>query len=144
MFTRHLTASLRLLPFVVAIGLLLFIPRAEQFFFPVLRDFIIVSIKKEDKVMVVNGYVRKMRDCAYVGTQAWVKHGQARYEVPLVFPTTPSTRVSDPSGPLMWGPITAYLPLTSAEEIHVVMTHRCHPMWVHETQLVRMPVLEKY
>jgi len=144
MFATHLAASLKLLPFVVAIGLLLLVPRVERFFLPVLEDFIITSIQKDEKVMVVHGYVRKVRDCEYVGTQAWVKHGQVRYEVPLVFPTTPSTRVSDPSGPLMWGPITAYLPLVSAEEIRVVMTHKCHPLWVHETQLLRMPVLEKY
>lgn len=72
--SRATRIALNLLPILV--GALLFFGAiwAERAFFPVVKDFTILSAKRDGKNLVLSGVMRKVRDCSFVGVTA---HGVA-------------------------------------------------------------------
>lgn len=139
--SRATRIALNLLP--VLIGALLFFGAiwAEHTFFPVVKDFTILSAKREGKNIVLSGVMRKVRDCAFVGVTA---HGVAEpqdAELAIKFLDSNGEIYTRPPGPQFWGPWSITIPTTpNVKEVKLSAVHSCHPAWVTKTDLVNIPV----
>ena len=68
--TRNTRYSLSMLPALVALFLVITLPYLERLLFPVVKDFVVVGMVKEPQAVTINGYMRKVRDCKFIGVQA--------------------------------------------------------------------------
>lgn len=141
--STSLSASLRLLPFVVALGLMLLVPRFEQFFFPVVRDFTVMGVDTEPEAITIKGYMRKVRDCQVLGlTVMSVDRTGAATEVPIIFLDRPQGGVSRPVGSQGWGPWKVTVKASDVDLLRLTVTHRCHWFYSSDTVLANIPLRE--
>lgn len=139
--SRATRIALNLLPILIGASLFFGAIWAEHTFMPVVKDFTILSAKREGKNIVLSGVMRKVRDCAFVGVTA---HGVADpkdAELAIKFMDSEGEIYTRPPGPQFWGPWSIVLPATpSVKEIKLSAVHSCHPAWVSKTDLVNIPV----
>ena len=139
----YIKLVLRVLPILIAILLLTALRWAEYIFFPVVKDFHLTSLERVDNYIVMQGYMRKVRDCRYVGVSAEGTTTSGRVDLPLRF--LESNSVNDnttrPQGTQNWGPWRVVIP--SAPNINTVVlysVHSCHLAWETTTELARLPL----
>lgn len=141
--SRNIRWSLNILPFLVALLLVTAIPRLEAFFLPVVHSFTVTSVTRTGDVLMVKGYMRKDRDCSFVGVSATGIGNDAKVAIPLVFRDGAYDNTGTrPTGTQSWGPWTLHIPV--APQIHSIdmdATHACHPLWTTRTHLVSIPVI---
>ena len=65
--SKQTAFALRIMPFVLALAIVLGLPIVERLAFPVVRDFVVTSMLKEPSAVMLSGYMRKARDCEFVG-----------------------------------------------------------------------------
>lgn len=141
--SKNTQVSLNILPFVVAMTIILFLPRVETLLMPVVKDFVVTSMSRDASSVTISGYMRKVRDCQFVGIQAAAVSGEVTYEVPLLFLDTKiDTNTTRPTGTQAWGPWRITLPAVQADEIKLTSTHRCHSVWATDTSLASIPLRE--
>lgn len=138
--SRQTRFALNLLPFVMALAIVLALPRLEQITLPVVRDFVVTGMTKEPGFVTLSGYMRKARDCQFVGVQATAMAGPDYYDVPIHFLDGGAQNATRPTGTQDWGPWRITLPVTQADEVRLVSTHRCHPLWATDTRLATIPL----
>lgn len=140
--TRHLRYSLNVLPFVVALVILMVLPRLERALFPVVSDFVVTSLTKTPEYVVVSGYMRKTRDCTFVGVQAVAVQEAHEHDIPLIFLDARNNNATRPLGSQAWGPWKVTFPTTYADSVKLTSTHRCHPFYATDTPLANIPLRE--
>jgi hypothetical protein len=136
--------SLNALPFLVALVLLVAVPKIEAWMFPVISSFTITSIDREGDMLVIKGYMRKNRECKFVGVSAVGEGDKSSVDIPLVFRDYPHDNTGTrPTGTQAWGPWSMTIPkLPRIHSIDIEATHACHPMWTTSTHMAKIPVLE--
>ena len=139
----YIKLVLQVLPILIAILLLTALRWAEYIFFPVVKDFHLTSIERVDNYIVMQGYMRKVRDCRYVGVSAEGTTPSGRVDLPLRFleSNTVNDNTTRPQGTQNWGPWRVVIP--SAPNINTVVlysVHSCHLAWETTTELARLPL----
>ena len=140
--TSQTRFSLNALPFVVALFLLLAVPRIEHFLFPVVKDFVVTGMVKEPDAVTINGYMHKDRDCNFVGVQTVSISNGIEVDAPLIFLDAKNNNDTRPKGTQGWGPWQITVKVSSADAIKLTSTHRCHPFWATDTVLATIPLRE--
>ena len=140
----YIKLVLRVLPILIAILLLTVLRWAEYAFFPVVKDFHLTSIERADNYIVMQGYMRKVRDCRYVGVSAEGIAPSGRADLPIRF--LESNAVNDnttrPQGTQNWGPWRVVIPtVPNISTVVLYSVHSCHPAWETTTELARLHVL---
>lgn len=142
MTTEQVKVSLNFVPALVAILLVFAMPRLEHLFFPVVKDFAVVGIQREPSAITINGYMRKVRDCAFVGVRAAsIDAAGHEHDAPLIFLDTPNNNATRPQGTQTWGPWRVTIKTESnAESVRLTATHRCHWVYANDTDLINIPL----
>ena len=140
----YMKLVLRVLPILIAILLLTAFRWAEYAFFPVVKDFHLTSMERVDNYIVMQGAMRKVRNCRYVGVSAEGITTSGRVDLPLRF--LDSAIINDNTtrqpGTQNWGPWKVVIP--TVPNINTVMlysVHSCHLAWETTTELARLPLL---
>lgn len=141
--TRPTRWSLNALPFVFALLLVTLIPKLEAWLLPVVADFTVTSVSRVNDTLVVKGYMRKDRDCSFVGISATGRGNGKKVAVPLVFRDSAyDHNATRPQGTQSWGPWTLQIPVVPyIQTIDLDSTHQCHALWTTTTELVGIPVI---
>ena len=140
----YIKLVLRVLPILIAILLLTALRWAEYIFFPVVKDFHLTSLERVDNYIVMQGYMRKVRDCRYVGVSAEGTTTSGHVDLPLRF--LESNIVNDnttrPQGTQNWGPWRVIIPaVPNINTVVLYSVHSCHLAWETTTELARLPLL---
>lgn len=131
------------LPAIVAIALVVTLPQLERWLFPVVKDFVVVSMEKEPQAVTISGYMRKVRDCKFVGVQAVAVDANGyEYDVPIVFLDAKNNNANRPQGTQGWGPWRVTVKVSEADAIRLSSTHRCHWVYANDTNLATIPLRE--
>ena len=140
----YIRLVLRVLPILIAILLLASFRWAEYFFFPVVKDFHLTSLERVDNYIVMQGYMRKVRNCRYVGVSAEGTTPSGRVDLPLKFldNATVDDNTTRPQGTQNWGPWRVVIPaVPNISTVVLYSVHSCHPAWETTTELARLPLL---
>ena len=140
----YIKLVLRVLPILMAILLLTAIRWAEYTFLPVVKDFHLTSIERVDNYIVMQGYMRKVRDCRYVGVSAEGTTPSGHIDLSLRF--LDSAIINDnttrPQGTQNWGPWKVVIPtVPNISTVVLSSVHSCHLAWETTTELARLPIL---
>lgn len=140
----YIKLMLQVLPILLAVLLLAVLRWAEYIFFPVVKDFHLTSLERVDNYIVMQGYMRKVRDCRYVGVSAEGITPSGRVDLPLRF--LESNKVNDnttrPQGTQNWGPWRVIIPtVPNINTVVLYSVHSCHLAWETTTELARLPLL---
>ena len=139
----YIKLVLRVLPILTAILLLTALRWAEYVFFPVVKDFHLTSLERVDNYIVMRGYMRKVRDCRYVGVSAEGITTSGHVDLPLRF--LDSAIINDnttrPQGTQNWGPWRVVIPtVPNISTVVLYSVHSCHLAWETTTELARLPL----
>ena len=140
----YIKLVLRVLPILIAILLLTALRWAEYIFFPVVKDFHLTSIERADNYIVMQGYMRKVRNCRYVGVSAEGTTPSGRVDLPLRFleSNTVNDNTTRPQGTQNWGPWRVVIPtVPNINTVVLYSVHSCHLAWETTTELARLHVL---
>ena len=130
-----------LIPALIAAMLMMLMPRLERAFFPVVRDFGITALNVYGDTVVMSGYMRKVRDCKFVGVQALgVDSAGRESDVPLIFLDAADNNATRKPGSQNWGPWKVTVKVADADSIKLVSTHRCHWVYAVDTSLANIPL----
>ena len=140
----YIRIVLQVLPILIAILLLTALRWAEYTFFPVVKNFHLTSIERVDSYIVMQGYMRKVRDCRYVGVSAEGITPSGHVDLPLRF--LESNSINDnttrPQGTQNWGPWRVVIPtVPNISTVVLYSVHSCHLAWETTTELARLPLL---
>ena len=140
----YIKLVLQVLPILTAILLLTALRWAEYIFFPVVKDFHLTSLERVDNYIVMQGYMRKVRDCRYVGVSAEGTTPSGRVDLPLRFleSNTVNDNTTRPQGTQNWGPWRVVIPtVPNINTVVLYSVHSCHLAWETTTELARLPLL---
>lgn len=140
----YIRLVLRVLPILIAILLLTVLRWAEYIFFPVVKDFHLTSIERVDNYILMQGYMRKVRDCRYVGVSAEGVAPSGRVDLPLRFldDDIVNDNTTRPQGTQNWGPWKVVIPtVPNINTVVLYSVHSCHFAWETTTELARLPLL---
>ena len=140
----YIKLVLRVLPILIAILLLSVFRWAEYIFFPVVKDFHLTSLERVDNYIVMQGYMRKVRDCRYVGVSAEGTTTSGHVDLPLRFleSNTANDNTTRPQGTQNWGPWKVVIPtVPNISTVALYSVHSCHLAWETTTELARLPLL---
>jgi hypothetical protein len=136
---RHLATAFYATALVVAISAAVpLFDRYEAKFFPVVRDFRILEFRQEADSVLIDGDMRKVRDCGFVEVVFYV--GSAEHDdmpremlgVEFLDQKT-GAPISREPGYQPWGPWRIGRPRTlSGPDIFMRVTHKCH--WLYPTK----------
>ena len=135
---------LRVLPILTAVLLLIVLRWAEYTFFPVVKNFHLTSIERVDNYIVMQGYMRKVRDCRYVGVSAEGITPSGHVDLPLRFldAAIVNDNTTRPRGTQNWGPWRVAIPtVPNINTVVLYSVHSCHLAWETTTELARLPLL---
>ena len=140
----YIKLALRVLPILIAILLLSVFRWAEYTFFPVVKDFHLTSIERTGSYIIMQGYMRKVRDCKYIGISAEGLTSSGHVDLPLKFldANNGNDNTTRPQGTQNWGPWKVVIPASpsiTAIDFHSV--HSCHLAWETTTELARVPLI---
>ena len=136
--------SMQVLPVFVAVLILVLAKGAEFYFMPVVKNFHLTSIERVDNYIVIRGYMRKVRDCRYVGVSAEGITPSGRVDLSLRF--LDSAIINDnttrPQGTQNWGPWKVVIPtVPNISTVVLYSVHSCHLAWETTTELAWVPLL---
>lgn len=141
--TRNTRYSLNMLPALVALFLAITLPYLERLLFPVVKDFVVVGMVKEPQAVTINGYMRKVRDCKFVGVQAVsIDSSGHEQDAPLIFLDAKNNNATRPQGTQTWGPWQITVKVADADSVRLTATHRCHYVYANDTLLANIPLRE--
>ena len=140
----YIKLVLRVLPILLAILLFAVLRWAEYIFFPVVKDFHLTNLERVDNYIVMRGYMRKVRDCRYVGVSAEGVTPSGYVDLSLRF--LDSAIINDnttrPQGTQNWGPWRVVIPtVPNISTVVLYSVHSCHLAWETTTELARLPLL---
>ena len=139
----YIKLVLLVLPILIAILLLTAFRWAEYAFLPVVKDFHLTSIERVDNYIVMQGYMRKVRDCRYVGVSAEGVTPSGYVDLPLRFldNNIVNDNTTHPQGTQNWGPWRVIIPaVPNINTVVLYSVHSCHLAWETTTELARLPL----
>lgn len=140
---KHLKFSLRILPFVFGMFVVMLLYQAERFFYPVITKFLITNVQIVDSGYKISGVYIKRRDCKFLGTNIIAKEdGFFGREIPLSHVEIDRHDIvadaPEPVGILMptgnW--IVNFPQAHSFNTISVYTIYKCHPLWITENKVL--------
>ena len=140
----YMKPVLRVLPILTAMLLLTAFRWAEYAFFPVVKDFHLTSMERVDNYIVMQGYMRKVRNCRYVGVSAEGITTSGHVDLPLRFldNNIVNDNTTRPLGTQNWGPWRVVIPtVPNISTVVLYSVHSCHLAWETTTELARLPLL---
>ena len=140
----YIKLVLRVLPILIAILLLAAFRWAEYTFFPVVKDFHLTSMERVDNYIVMQGSMRKVRDCRYVGVSAEGVTPSGHVDLPLRFldAAIVNDNATRPQGTQNWGLWKVTIPVSpNINTVVLYSVHSCHLAWETTTELARWPLL---
>lgn len=143
--SKQVRWALNIWPFVMALLLFFGCYWGERLFLPVIKDFQIHSFVRVDNKIVVKGYMRKVRECDYVGVVVTAgESASSSVQIPVLFLDNKiDSQATVPVGSQEWGPWSLTIPYLNPKAMFTVKSlHSCHPIWVTETELIVFPLLQ--
>ena len=144
LYSQKTKLVLQVLPIAIAFLMLMALRWVEYTFMPVVEDFHLTKVTRTGDYIVMQGYMRKVRNCRYIGVSAEGLTQVTKVDLPLKF--LDAEKLSDnntrPQGTQDWGPWRIVVPATpniAAIDLHSV--HACHLAWDTTTHLARVPLL---
>lgn len=138
--------SMRVLPAFVAVLILVLAKGAEFYFMPVVKDFHLSHIERVDNYIVISGYMRKVRDCQFVGVPTTGITKDGKVDLPLKFldPARLMENGTRPTGTQAWEPWRITVPASpNVVAIHLESVHSCHIAWLSTTRLASVPIVDE-
>lgn len=139
--SKHTEIALRLWPMVLGMLIILGAMKIERLAFPVVEDFHISKMERKGDYVVMSGFMRKTRDCTFVGVSAELVQGNTILQIPLAYlDNTTNHTASRPMGAQGWGPWQILIPaVQSNDTVALTATHKCHPWWTTQSHLANIP-----
>lgn len=127
----------KLLPFIVGILLLMVAHEVERRYFPVVKDFKILEVKRTAEGILVQGTLRKVRDCEFVQVSVYANDIQP-IKVTFKDVDENSTTKTREVGFQLWGPWE----LLSGNFAHldIYARHRCHLLWQQSAKILDLTI----
>lgn len=104
--------------------------------FPVVDEFVVTDLKTTDSGILIEGTMRKVKDCTFNSVSAFTDSGR---KVHVQFLDKPGNN-PDTSRPVrvqLWGPWEVYS--GHSHMVSLYASHRCHIFWDQTTKLVDLP-----
>lgn len=139
--SKHTEIALRLWPLVLGMLIILGSMKIEHLAFPVVEDFHISKMERKGDYVVMSGFMRKTRDCTFVGVSAELVQGKSAVQIPLTYlDNTTNHTASRPMGTQGWGPWQILIPaVQSNATVVLTATHKCHLWWTIQSHLANIP-----
>lgn len=104
--------------------------------FPVISNFTVTSIKHTASGIILEGDMKKDRDCTFNSVTAYTGDGRKVHvnfldRHPTSSPDTRPVRVQ------LWGPWEVYS--GTAPQVSMFANHSCHMFWSQTTKLIDLP-----
>jgi hypothetical protein len=121
---------------------------AESRYFPVVTDWNLEYITKENNTYTMGGVMTKNRPCELLHTSVSAVPKIPLAPKVLIYQVQPNEIIGagGPVGTFTWGPWQVKVPqalmgkLDWVQSIEVVGHHRCHMLWTQESVYGRVPV----
>lgn len=140
LISRHTKIALKLWPIVLGMLIILGMMRIEQAWFPVITDFHISKLEHKQGYVVLSGFMRKTRDCSFVGVSAELVNGSVRKGLPFTYSNPYSDASMHQLDAQGWGPWKIIIPANQTNAIvSLTATHRCHVWWQTQSHLGNLP-----
>lgn len=138
--SKHTELALRLWPMVLGMLIILGSMKIEHYAFPVVEDFHISKLERKGDYVVMSGFMRKTRDCSFVGVYAELVQGTTVAQIPLTYMDNTNHTATKSMGTQGWGPWQIIIPaVTSNATVTLSATHKCHVWWTTQTHLANIP-----
>ena len=144
LYSPYTKLALRVLPIFVALTLMFTLRWLEHTFMPVVKDFHLTKIEQTDNYIVMEGYLRKVRNCKYVGISVEGITSEGSVDLPLKFLDAENFNDNGtrPEGTQDWGPWRIIIPAApSISAVNLNSVHSCHLAWETTTNLARVPLI---
>lgn len=138
--SKQTELALRLWPMVLGMLIILGFMKVEHYAFPVVEDFHISKMERKGDYVVMSGFMRKSRNCSFVGVSAELVQGKTALQIPLTYMDSTNHTATRPIGTQGWGPWQILIPaVTSNATVTLSATHKCHVWWTTQTHLANIP-----
>lgn len=131
-----------ILPVIIGMMIVASFNFFERTFMPVVKDFVVQEIEQTEKTIVLSGWMRKDRDCAFAGIIAEGTDNLGKtIELDLSFRDKRKDNAINHIGPQAWGPWTIEFPLEpNVKIVTLTSVHHCHPAWATTTKLIDITI----
>lgn len=139
--SKHTEIALHLWPLVLGILIILGSMKIEHLVFPVVEDFHISKMERKGDYVVMSGFMRKTRNCTFVGVSAELVQEKSTVQIPLTYlDSTSDHTATRPTGTQGWGPWQILIPAVQSNAIvSLTATHKCHLWWTTQSRLANIP-----
>lgn len=122
-----------IVPVLAALGTFVLCKEIDTRLFPVISEFRITKVVPAAVSTIIEGTLRKKRDCSFLGVDAYMDGSDAKMDVTFLDVTDGNPRRSRAVRLQVWGPWE--VDTGKAKSIKLVARHSCHILWDHTTQL---------
>lgn len=105
--------------------------------FPVVEDFSVTKFEKTGNGILIEGSMRKVRDCHFMNVTAFTNEGRKVY-IQFLDKAANTYDESRPVRMQLWGPWEVYS--GKSEQVSLYAQHSCHVLWTQSTKLIDIPV----
>lgn len=123
--------------FMVAAVLLFALVRVVDVSFPVVEDFKITKFQRTEAGIVIEGSMKKVRDCSFNNVTAFTSEGR-KVHVQFLDKVPGAPEDSRPVRLQLWGPWEVYS--GSSPQVSLYAQHACHILWAMNTKLIDIPI----
>jgi len=130
-------------PFVGAMVGLFVTYQVEMTFLPVVTDFKLTGMFKVANGYQVTGSYDKRRSCELISTSLLAISSDPQQPAKLLHQLKHQDAGANlPVGLVNWGPYVFAAPASfdNATHIKAVSLHRCHALWLHQTDYITIPI----
>ena len=133
-FTR---TSLSIMPFVFGLLIAIGILKVDAIWFPVVKDFNVMTVRQEPHRISFSGTMNKLRACEFLGVMA---NAGKDFAVGVSFDDDITRKTSTrPQGFQEWGPWHVDVsPEDTVPYIRLVALHNCFPFGMTHTPLAKI------
>lgn len=108
--------------------------------YPVVSQFNVQQVVKDETEVILYGSMWKNRDCRYLNMTAYYKDRMAEESSPVHIWFPESVTGTRASIFQTWGPWVVDLPAHADGSLSLYVNHRCHTLWDTSTKLIEIPV----
>lgn len=145
-YPMHLRIALKIMPVVLGMALIAGLHTIERVFFPVVENFHVTSMRQYKDRVVLRGYMKKTRDCAFAGVSVYGDTGEGKTPLTMLYmeQLNDGHNTSRPQGMQAWGPWRVSIPVApDVTSITMTAVHDCHFAWASKTKLTTFPVIHR-
>lgn len=123
--------------FMVSAFALFALARVVDTAYPVVEDFKITKFVKTPSGIVIEGSMRKVRDCSFNNVTAFTSEGR-KVHVQFLDKVPGAPEDSRPVRLQLWGPWEVYS--GNSQQVSMYAQHSCHALWTMNTKLIDIPI----